>query len=77
MRRLIVLLALPLLGCSGNLVGPFENRRPQRVDDPCVSIPEQEIRGRDRLAIPVEWPDGDRMNLAPQTYIDRPSPSGR
>jgi hypothetical protein len=77
MRRFFLLLtALAVTGCGGNLVGPFRNR-PARVDERCLSIPEQETRGRERLSVPVEWPDGDQLNLAPRTYIDRPSPTGR
>ncbi|HMC67472.1 MAG TPA: hypothetical protein VKI65_21230 [Gemmataceae bacterium] len=75
MRRLCLLAALLLLGC-GNVVGPFGPRSPQRVDDPFVSIDEQERRGRDRYALPDE--QATRIdNLAPRTYIDRPGPHGR
>jgi hypothetical protein len=72
MRRLMLLGALVLAGCSGNLVGPFSARPPQRVDDPLISIPEQEKRGRDRLAYPDESPI-KTQNLAPPTYLSPPN----
>jgi hypothetical protein len=52
MHRLVLLGALLLAGCQ-NLVGPLQCRAPQRVDDPCLTTHEQEQRGRDRLALPV------------------------
>src|SRR5262245_55261396 len=55
MRRLAVLAILVLTGCQ-NVVGPLQPRRPMRVDDPLVSVPEQERRARDRLALPDESP---------------------
>ena len=55
MRRLFVLSVLLAAGC-GNVVGPFARREPERVDDPRLSIPEQERRGRVRLAFPDEDP---------------------
>jgi hypothetical protein len=71
MRRLIVLGIVLLAGCR-SVVGPFEHRDPQRVDDPLLTIGEQERRGRDRLALPEYSP-----RVAPQTYVDPPGPSGR
>ena len=71
MRRLIVVGVLLLAGCR-SVVGPFEHRDPQRVDDPLLSIGEQERRSRDRLALP-EW----SSKVAPPTYADPPGPSGR
>ena len=55
MRHILILGILCLAGCQ-NTVGPFAAREPQRVDDPRISIPEQEARGRDRWAIPEESP---------------------
>jgi hypothetical protein len=53
MRRFIILAgALCLTGC-GNIVGPFQRPR-DRVDDPQLTIAEQEQRGRDRYAYP-DW----------------------
>lgn len=51
MRKLFLLITLFLIGCQ-SVVGPFGYRRPLRVDDPNYSIAEQEVRGRDRLALP-------------------------
>lgn len=71
MRRLILVGALVMAGCQ-NVIGPFQSRPPQRVDDPLVSIGEQQRRGRDRLALPE-----DRTGMAPNTFTDRPDPHGR
>jgi hypothetical protein len=59
MRRIFLTGVLVLAGCQ-NVAGPFARRPPQRVDDPLLSINEQEMRGRDRLALPLESP-----NVAP------------
>jgi hypothetical protein len=59
MHRIFLAGVLILAGCQ-NIVGPFARRPPQRVDDPLLSIYEQEVRGRDRLALPLESP-----NVAP------------
>ncbi len=57
MWRLCMLLVLVGAGCNNNkVVGPFEHRRPERVDDPLLTTTEQERRGRDRLALPDESP---------------------
>jgi hypothetical protein len=50
------------------VVGPFENRKPERVDDPLLSISEQQRRGRDRLAFP------DDTGVAPSTGLLNPTP---
>jgi hypothetical protein len=55
MRKVFLMALLALAGCQ-NTIGPFASRSPQRVDDPRISIPEQEYRGRDRWAIPQEAP---------------------
>jgi hypothetical protein len=55
MRRLLLLGILLLAGCH-NVIGPFQPRKPERVDDPLLTINEQQRRGRDRLALPVESP---------------------
>jgi hypothetical protein len=77
MRRLFLLAVVCLTGCGGNVVGPLQHRKPERVDDPCLTVPEQEARGRDRLAIPSDYPAGDPAYLTPNLYIDRPGPTGR
>jgi len=71
MRRLFLLGALLVMGCR-TTVGPFAHREPQRVDDPRLTIPEQERRARDRLAYPEQSAD-----VAPRTYTELPGPHGR
>lgn len=71
MRRIMLVAVLLSAGCQ-NLIGPFAPRKPLRVDDPCVSIAEQQRRGRDRLALPED----DRA-LAPKLFVDRPGTDGR
>jgi hypothetical protein len=66
MYRLLLLTALLLTGCQ-NLVGPFQPRKPERVDDPLLSINEQQRRGRDRLALPEEG-----ATVAPSTGLQPP-----
>ncbi len=53
MRRLYLIATLFLCGCA-NLVGPFQPRQPVRVDDPRLTIGEQERNGRSYLPLPVE-----------------------
>ena len=71
MRRLFLLGSLLLVGC-GNVVGPFARREPERVDDPRFSIPEQERRGRFRLAYPEAPP-----SVAPHNDGEIPGPGSR
>lgn len=66
MRGLLVLGLLLLAGCQ-NVIGPFRPRSPQRVDDPNISIQDQEFRARDRLALPQE-----NEALAPYSGAARP-----
>jgi hypothetical protein len=63
MRRLVLAALLVLTGCA-NVNGPFVARLPQRVDEPCATISEQEKRGRDRLALPYNEPDA-----MPRSYV--------
>ncbi len=70
MHRLYLVGFLFLAGCQ-SVVGPFEHRKPERVDDPLLSINEQQRRGRDRLALP------DESALAPRTGVQLPGPHGR
>jgi hypothetical protein len=71
MRRLFLLLALLAASCN-NVNGPFEHRKPERVDDPRLSIGEQEREGRARLPLPVESPA-----VGPNSGIEIPGPRGR
>ncbi len=66
MHRLLLVGILFLTGCH-NVVGPFQSRQPQRVDDPLLSINEQKRRGRDRLALPEEG-----ASVAPSTGTQPP-----
>ena len=51
MGRLLLCGALVLSGCR--VAGPLEhNRDPVPVDPPGLSIPEQEMRARDRMSLP-------------------------
>ena len=70
MHRLYLAGLLFLAGCQ-NVTGPFEHRKPERVDDPLLSITEQQRRGRDRLALPED------SVLAPRAGVDAPGPHGR
>ena len=70
MRKLYLVGFLFLAGCQ-NVVGPFEHRKPERVDDPLLSISEQQRRGRDQLALP------EASVLVPRTGVDAPGPHGR
>lgn len=65
MRRLLLFGVLMLAGCQ-NTLGPFTGREPQRVDDPLLTIPEQQRRGRDRLALP------DESRILPHSGVEIP-----
>jgi hypothetical protein len=83
-RRLLLAAVLGLIVCAGctRFSGPLETRHMGRADPyaigpdcdrrPFYTIPEQEQRGRERLAIPE-----DDFRIGPKTYADRPSPIGR
>jgi hypothetical protein len=66
MRHTLCLGILLLAGCQ-NTVGPFAARQAQRVDDPLLSISEQQRRGRDRLALPEDDP-----RVSPPAFATRP-----
>jgi hypothetical protein len=67
MRRLLLVGALLLVGCQG-IDGPRARRDdPKRVDDPRLTIGQQEQRGLDRLALPQEKP-----TVGPPTYLKSP-----
>jgi hypothetical protein len=68
MHRYLLACVLLAAGCQG-VVGPFQYRPPQRVDDPRFPIDEQERRGRDRLAFPESSP-----RVAPPTLINQQDP---
>jgi hypothetical protein len=69
MRRTMLMALLVVTGCQG-VVGPFQRpcTPPVLVDDPRLSIPEQEQRGRDRLALPEQ-----SVQVAPRTFAEEPA----
>jgi hypothetical protein len=72
MHRFLWIGILLVVGCQG-LVGPRQRRdNPQVVDDPRLTIDEQERRARDRLALP-----DPSIDLGPRTYTDIPGSYGR
>lgn len=73
MRRLLWIGVLLLSGCQ--LVGPRERKFVnERVDDPRLTLEEQERRKRELLALPEQSP-----NFGPRTYMEYPGsgPTGR
>jgi len=67
---LVGLFLLMACGCQ-NVVGPMQRRcLPDRIDDPRLTIDEQERKGRERLALP-------ETNVAPPTGFEPPSYRGR
>jgi hypothetical protein len=65
MRRFLIMALLLAAGCE-NLRGPFAPRSPARIDDPNLSIPEQQARGRDRIGLP------DNSSVLPSEAGARP-----
>lgn len=67
MRHFFLLGVLLLVGCKG-VEGPLYRRdHPERIDDPRLTIEEQERRERNRLALPDSSP-----NVGPPTYLQSP-----
>ncbi len=65
LRYLLLVAILAQLGCQG-VVGPLQYRQPKRVDDPYLSIPEQQKLGRDQIGMPVQsWEAGPPTEIAP------------
>ncbi len=71
MKRIALAALLLLCGCH-NLVGPFQRRSSERVDDPLYTIAEQQRRGRAWSATP-----DDQTTLAPKTYAGPADATGR
>jgi hypothetical protein len=70
MHRYFLLGLLLFTGCRSTS-GPLGYQQSSRVDDPRLSIAEQQSRGRLRYS----YIEDDR--LAPKAYVDRPDPVGR
>jgi hypothetical protein len=70
MRRLAIAGVLLLLAGCQNVVGPFQARAPVRVDDPNVTLYEQQRRSRERLALP-----DDSELVGPRGPASRPGES--
>lgn len=70
MYRLVLIGLLFTIGCQSDR-GSLFYRKPSRVDDPTLSIDEQQRRGRERYSY-IE--DG---SLTPRAYVDRPGTTGR
>jgi hypothetical protein len=66
MRWILLSGVLLSAGCM-NTVGPRERSTiPGRIDDPRLTIEEQQRKGRDRIALP------DPAPIAPPTYLESP-----
>ena len=65
MRHILFLLVLLAAGCE-NLHGPFSPKSPTRVDDPSLSIREQQVLGRERIGLP------DNSTVLPSEAGSRP-----
>jgi len=53
MRWLLYTAVVFLAGCQGTVLPRDRNFASTKVDNPCLTIPEQQQRSRDRLAIPT------------------------
>ena len=72
MRRTLLTGLVLLAGCQST-VGPARRAcLTDKIDSPCLSIPEQQQRARDRLALPLDSPA-----LGPRTDADQPFGRGR
>jgi hypothetical protein len=60
MHRKLLVCLLFLAGC-GSVTTPFE-RRPEKVDDPLLTIGEQQRKGRERIGLP-----DDSSSVGPKT----------
>jgi hypothetical protein len=71
MHRLLLVGLFFLAGCQG-VVGPVRRTCiTEPIDNPCLSIPEQQQRERDRLALPERSP-----TVGPNTYAGNPALRG-
>jgi hypothetical protein len=66
--RILLAGLLCTTGCQG-VIGPFERPcYPVYVNNPCLTIAEQEQRKREALALPERSPE-----IGPRTYAEEPS----
>jgi hypothetical protein len=66
----VLLLTCAVIGCQ-SVVGPFQRwYRKDRIDDPRLTIEEQEKRGRERLANP------EGRDVGPPTGFEAPTVRG-
>jgi hypothetical protein len=74
MRAILLLSVLLLAGCTNNVRGPWQRicDPPRRLDDPRLTIREQEALQRSRIALPEP-----SMDVAPRTYSEYPDHLGR
>jgi hypothetical protein len=72
MQRILLICLLALAGCQ-NVNGPWKRPGPPPdVADPRLTIQQQEVLGRDRLALPQQsWDAG------PRTFTEQPGYHGR
>ena len=65
MRRFILCGLLVLAGCEG-VIGPRQRAcQPGKIDEPWLSLDEQNARMRDRVAVPLNSP-----TIGPRTYSE-------
>ena len=65
MRRLMLCGLLVLAGCEG-VIGPRQRAcLPGKIDEPWLSLDEQNARMRDRVAVPLNSP-----TIGPRTYSE-------
>jgi hypothetical protein len=70
MRRAFLAGFVFVAGCQGWVL-PFQ-RPPGPIDNPCLTVAEQQQRARDRLALPQDSP-----TVGPRTDADQPYGIGR
>jgi hypothetical protein len=77
MRYLVLMSVLGLAGCVGT-DGPWRHAaKPEVLAGPGLDIRQQELRGRDRLALPEASLDLAIQNYGPPTYAENPAYKGR
>ena len=72
MRRIALLLLLVILAGCKSTVGPLASRQRDQRPDPLYNSEEQQRFSRERFPYIEQNP-----SLAPNTFTDRPSPTGR